>query len=320
MKMRAVVIDRVTPAAKAAVTLTDIPSAGPGQVLIKVLAFGLNHSEQILRHSEIMAPYIKRPVIPGIECVGVVEDPSDSRFHKGEMVTALMGGMGRNFDGSYAEYVAMPAHHVFGIRDLGLPLERIAAVPETWFTAFGSLFGCLKLTGGDTLLIRGATCALGYAALMIAHAVGARTIATTHKRGKLGLLKDADEAILDEGQLGEHLGDARVGKVLDLVGPLHLRDSLRLVAEGGIVCCSGILGGEFALDGFNPITDIRNGTYLTGFYSNYPRQGDIDAIFAFLERHHLTPPLGQAFTFERIREALIAQDQGGVDGKIVVTL
>ncbi len=77
--------------------------------LIKVKAFGLNHSELILRRYEADAPYIHPPIIPGIECVGEVEDPSDGTFIKGDKVAALMGGMGRSFHVSYAECVRVPA-------------------------------------------------------------------------------------------------------------------------------------------------------------------------------------------------------------------
>lgn len=320
MQMNAVIIDKVTRALDIRISKTEVPRPAQDQVLIRILSFGLNHSELILRLSEIDAPYIKKPVIPGIECVGIIEDPNGSAFAKGQLVTALMGGMGRNFDGSYAEFVAMPVHHVFSIRDNFLDTAHLGAVPETFFTAFGSLFDCLKLTKGDSLLIRGATCALGYASIKIAKAVGAQVAATTHKLSKLALIREADRILPDDGSLAEKLRDAGINKVLDLVGPKYLKDTLNTVAEGGIVCSSGILGGDTAVKDFYPITDIKNGTYLTGFYSNYPKQQDIDAIFDFIKEHKLTPPLGRTFSFENIQEALSAQETGSVDGKIVVTI
>ena len=110
----------------------------------------MNPSEQILRLSEIEADYISKPIVPGIECVGKVADASDTNFTVGQKVTALMGGTGRSFNGSYAEYALLPAHHVFAIES-ELPWERLAAVPETYFTAWGSLFECLQLKPADTL-------------------------------------------------------------------------------------------------------------------------------------------------------------------------
>jgi len=162
--MRAVLLDKITSAEQIALTETAIPEVKPGWVLVEVKAFGMNHSEQILRQEEIEEDYIQKPVIPGIECVGVVADAGDTRFRKGQKVCALMGGMGRSFNGSYAEYALLPEHHVFSIES-ELPWESLGAVPETYFTAWGSLFECLMLKPEDTLLVRGATCALGYAAI-----------------------------------------------------------------------------------------------------------------------------------------------------------
>ena len=334
-KMKAVVLTEPTKAEEVRLTDCPVPQVRPGWVLVKVRAFGMNHSEQILRRNEIRADYIQKPLIPGIECVGEIADPSDSSFQKGQRVAALMGGMGRSFNGSYAEYALLPAHHVFAVSS-DLSWEKLAAVPETYFTAWGSLFEGLRLRPEDTLLVRGATCALGYAAIQLAKALGCRVIATTHKESRLPLLAEADEAVLDTGRLEETLpgaafpgtvrpcatspGVTRSGitKALELVGPKTLPDTLRCVEKGGIVCNTGILGGVYALSGFDPIKDIPNGVYLTGFYSNGPTQEIMDEIFSFLTAHRLQPCVGKCFDFSEIREACEAQDTGAVNGKIVV--
>jgi len=315
--MKAVRLDKVTPAGQVTLTEAEVPKIRPGWVLVRVRAFGMNHSEQILRLSEIEEDYIQKPIIPGIECVGEVADASDSGLAVGQKVVAMMGGMGRSFNGSYAEYALLPASHVFAVES-ALPWERLAAVPETYFTAWGSLFECLHLQPDDTLLIRGATCALGYAALQISKALGCRVVATTHRESKLALLSEADEAVLDDGALAEKLHG--VTKALDLVGPRFLRDTLRAVEKGGVVCCTGILGGVFALNGFDPVKEIPNGVYLTGFFSNYPTQRDVEEIFAFLNRHGLEPAFGACYDFAHIRDACLALDDGKVNGKIVVTM
>lgn len=95
--MKAVVLMEPTPAENVVLSEVSVPQARPGWVLVKVKAFELNHSEQILRLSEIKADYINKPIIPGIECVGEVADPSDSSFHEGQKVVALMGGDGPQF-------------------------------------------------------------------------------------------------------------------------------------------------------------------------------------------------------------------------------
>ena len=314
--MKAVLITEPTPARMVCLTECPIPQVRPGWVLIRVKGFGMNHSEQILRLSEISADYIQKPVIPGIECVGEIEDASDSRFRKGQKVAALMGGMGRSFNGSYAEYALLPAHHVFAVSS-GLSWAALAAVPETYYTAWGSLFECLHLEKEDTLLIRGGTCALGYAAIQIARAVGCRVIATTHREEKLPLLNAADMAVLDTGTLAGTLHG--VTKALELVGPRTLRDTMGCVDKGGIVCNTGVLGGVYRLNDFDLIKGIPNGVYLTGFHSNWPSQERMDAIFGFLTQHRLAPLFGAHFDFRDIREACIALDEGRINGKIVVT-
>ena len=313
--MRAVVLDSVTEASDIALSEYPVPEVRPGWVLIKVKAFGLNHSEQILRLNEIRADYIQKPVIPGIECVGVIADPSDSGLFAGQKVTALMGGMGRSFNGSYAEYALIPRRNVFTIES-DLSWAELGAVPETYFTAWGSLFECLQLNADDTLLIRGATCALGYAAIQIAKALGCKVTATTHRTEKLSLIQTADEALVDDGKLTRKLNG--ISKALDLVGPRNLRDTLMSVEKGGVVCQTGILGGVYTLNGFDPIKDIPNGVYLTGFFSNYPTQKIITEIFTFLTNHKLTPVIGKVFDFDNIKEAIAAQDNGKINGKIVV--
>ena len=315
--MKAVVLNKPTKGEDVVLTDIAVPEAGPGWVLVKVKAFGMNHSEAILREFEIEYDYIQKPVIPGIECVGEIEDPSDSGWEKGQKVAALMGGMGRSFNGSYAEYALLPVHHVFPVES-SLTWVEMAAIPETYFTAWGSLFQCLRLTKEDKLLVRGATCALGYVAVQLAKALGCTVVGTTHRGSKLDLLKEAgcDECILDDGSLmGKVTG---VTKALELIGIKTVKDTMMSVEQGGIVCNTGVLGKVYEWNNFDPIKDIPNGVCLTGFYSNYPTAGMIQDIFRFMDEHRLKPLIGAVYDFENIREACIALDEGKVNGKIVV--
>lgn len=315
--MKAVVLRDITPGDQVHLEEIEIPKVQPGWVLVKIRAFGMNHSEQILRLSEIQADYIKKPVIPGIECVGEIFDPSDSHLKIGQKVISFMGGMGRSFNGSYAEYALLPTQQVFTIES-DLPWDRLAAVPETYYTAWGSLFQSLHLQQSDTLLIRGGTSGLGYASIQLAKALGCKVIATTHRTDKLPLLAQADEAVLDTGVLTGKISG--VTKALELVGSSTLRDTLTAVEIGAIVCNTGVLGGVYALNGFDPIKEIPNGVYLTGFFSNYPTQKSVDDIFDFFNHHNLQPQIGQTFNFSDIRSACIAADAGTVNGKIVVVM
>lgn len=122
---------------------------------------------------------------------------------------------------------------------------------------------------------------------------------------------------MDEGKLA---GKISADKVLDLIGAKYLLDTLKTVvpSEKAFVCSTGILGGVYALNNFDPIKDIPNGVYLTGFFSNYPTQKVVDEIFNFMNKNKLRPCVGKVFEFKNLRAALIAQDCGKVDGKIVV--
>ncbi|MBQ6503290.1 MAG: zinc-binding dehydrogenase [Flexilinea sp.] len=317
--MKAVLLDRPTKAEDVILKDVPIPEVKPGWVLVKVRSFGMNHSEQILREFEIENDYIQKPIIPGIECVGEIADPSDSGLVKGQKVCALMGGMGRSFNGSYAEYALLPDHHVFPVSS-ELDWAEMAAVPETYYTAWGSLFQCLRLKSSDKLLVRGATCALGYAAIQIARAIGCTVVGTTHREAKLQLLQQAgcDECILDSGSLkGKVEG---VDKALELIGIKTVKDTMMNMEQGGIVCNTGVLGRVYEWNHFDPIKDIPNGVFLSGFYSNFPAQSIMHDIYAFLDEHHLKPLIGAVYSFDNIREACIALDSGQVNGKIVIRI
>lgn len=315
--MKAVVLTGITKGNDIKLTERNIPSVKPGWVLVRIHSFGLNHSEKLLRFSEINAPYINKPITPGIECAGEIIDASDSSFQVGQRIIALMGGMGRSFDGSYAEFALLPAHHVFAVK-ADLSWVQLGAIPETYYTAWGSLFDCLHLERKDKLLVRGGTCALGYAAIQIATALGCEVVATTHRLDKFYLLNDCgvDQVVLDEGEIRGKVSG--ITKSLELVGAKTLRDTLKSVEPGAIVCNTGILGGICTLDGFDPIKEIPNGVYLTGFYSNSPTQGVIDDMIAFLHKDNLLPHIGRIYDFMQIAEASEALDTGKVEGKIVI--
>lgn len=317
--MKAVILTKPTKSSEIQLSDCDIPKVKPGWVLVHIKAFGMNHSEQILRKAEISAPYIQKPVIPGIECVGEIADASDTDFPVGQKVIALMGGMGREFDGSYAEYALLPAHHVFAVNS-DLAWDQLAAIPETYFTAWGSLFECLSLKSSDHLLIRGGTCALGYAAISIATALGCKVTATTHKESKLPLLAECGAAVSlhDNGFLTGRISG--VTKALELVGIKTLKDTLSCMDNGGIVCNTGNLGGVYTWNGFDPIKDIPNGVYLTGFFSNTPTQTVINDLFTFLNTHNMIPHIGKQYRFSDIAKACEDMDSGKVNGKIVIVV
>jgi NADPH:quinone reductase-like Zn-dependent oxidoreductase len=322
--MKAVVLTGTCAASELRISAVPVPEAKPGWVLVRVRAFGLNHSEVILRSVEADAPYIGLPRIPGIECAGEIEDPSDSGLRRGQKVVALMGGMGRSFDGSYAEYALLPSGIVFPV-DIDWEWSELAAVPETHFTVYTALFDCLQLIGADSLLIRGATSAAGMAAIQLAKSVGCTVLASSRRPAMLRelLAIGADHALLDDGSFADQvrgIAPAGVSKVLELVGPATLLESIRLLSFHGIACDVGVLGKQYVLDGFDPIKDIPNGVYLCSFYSNHPTAEAIGRVFAHLRDRGLRPLVSRAFRFDNIAQAHELLESGRADGKIVVVL
>lgn len=317
--MKAIVINGCCKAEDLHISEIPTPQVKPGWVLVKVRAAGLNHSEALMRLYEADRDYIHTPIVPGIECVGEVADASDSGLQVGDRVIAIMGGMGRSFDGSYAEYALLPATHVFRV-DTDLDWTSLAAVPETYFTAHGSLFESLRLEASDTLLVRGATSTVGMAAVQLAKAVGARVIAACRRESSFEKLQaaGADHCLIDDERLSEHPWAERPNKMLELVGIKTLYDSLRTVTEPGYVCHTGNLGFVFTASDFNPIKDIPNGVYLTSFYSNYPTQAVIDDLFRLIRRGGIRPLYSKVFGMDEIATAHKLLETGGAGGKIVL--
>ncbi len=322
--MKAVVLTEPCGAGEMRLTDMPVPEVRPGWVLIRVKAFGINHSEVLLRRFEVAQSYIAKPIVPGIECVGEIADASDSALRCGERVMALMGGMGRSFNGSYAEYVLVPASHVFKV-DSKLGWDELAAIPETFYTAYGSLTQSLQLNERDTLLIRGATSTVGLAAIQLAKSFGAKVIATTRSERKGEMLRrcGADDVVTEGEAFRRRFLEkypAGASKVLELIGAATLRESLGVTSLHGIVCHTGLLGGVYGLKNFDPIKEIPSGVYLTGFYSNTPTQSQIDSMMWRIEKCEIRPVIAQRFDFTDIAAAHELAEQRGQTGKIVVTL
>ena len=205
-----------------------VPRPAPGWVLIRVKAFGLNRSELFTRQGH--SPGVEFPRVLGIEAVGKVEEVPSGDFERGQTVATVMGGMGRAFDGGYAEYTCVPVSQVQAL-DTALDWQILGALPEMIQTAWGSLNSSLKLEGQQTLLIRGGTTSVGLAAALLAKKHGVMVAATTRRPDRETMLRDngADHVFIDNGEIA---GDVRrvfpsgVDKVLELVGTTTLLDSL----------------------------------------------------------------------------------------------
>lgn len=322
--MKAVVLYKTCEPEQLTVSEVSIPEVKPGWVLIKVKAFGLNRSELMMREYEGNAPYITLPRILGIECAGEIADGSDSGFRKGQRVVALMGGMGRSFDGSYAEYTMVPSKNVFSVGNT-YDWEELGAIPETYFTAWGSVMDCLQLSPHDTLLVRGGTSATGLAAVQLAKSCGATVLASTRNENKHEILlrQGADHVVIDDGTLKAQvlsIFPSGLNKILELIGAVTLLESASLLRHHGIVCVTGILGKKGTLDNFYPVKDLPSGVYLTGFSSNSPSQAAIDDIFEHIHKHNLHPAISRVFSLDEIGQAHTLMENNTANGKVVVKI
>ncbi|MCG8422488.1 MAG: zinc-binding alcohol dehydrogenase family protein [Proteobacteria bacterium] len=322
--MRAIVVDEPGDPDVLIVREWPRPAIKSGWITIAVKAFGLNRSEMFTRQGH--SPSVRFPRVLGIECVGVVEESMDSNFSPEQKVAAMMGGMGRDFDGGYAEYTCVPARNAFVI-DSDLDWSVLGAVPEMFQTAYGSLTAGLEVARGQTLLIRGGTSSVGMTAAQLAKTIGLTVLATTRNAEKCHALLEngADHAIIDDGDIAEQVRavvPGGVDRVLELVGTHTLRDSLRAAAPGAIVCMSGILGNQWTLDGFAPMTDIPSTVKLTS-YSGEASNVSAQLLQEFIDgiaAGHTAIRIDRVFQFDDIVAAHRYMECNQACGKLVVVV
>ena len=299
-----------------------VPVPKPGEVLIRVRAFGLNRSEMFTRQG--LSPGVPFPRVLGIEAVGTVAAAPAGEFAEGAMVATAMGGMGRQFDGSYAEYTCVPAGQVQALRT-DLPWEILGAAPEMLQTAWGSLFTALRLAPGESLLVRGGTTSVGLAAASIAKARGITVAATTRNPDSADLLRanGAAAVFIDDGAIAGAVRRERAegfDKVLELVGATTLKDSLRCARQPGLVCMTGMVGNKWSLADFSPMEVIPTAVGLTTYdggpadFMRTPLQELVDQIAAGTLRIQV----GRTFPLDGIVEAHRLMDANKAGGKIVV--
>lgn len=323
--MKAIVIDQYGPVE--GLVYKEVPKPEPlaGHAVIKIKAFGINHAEVHMRRGE----WPESDPIAGIECVGTVDSCPGGEFEVGSTVIAMMGGLGRTIPGSYAEYTRAPVTHVLQV-NTDLPWEQLAAIPESFATAWTFLFCNLEISKGQLLLVRGGTSALGRAAITMAVNAGVRVIATTRSESRKQSLLDlgVERVEIERPDLSKHIAEAKkIDAVLDLVGNSTLIDSLAIARRGGRVCLGGWLGGLAPIPDFNPLLQISSGVHFSLFASphfgepQFPlndvaMQEIVDMVAA--GKYQAKP--SRVFKFDEIHEAHRVMESNQANGKMVVVV
>jgi NADPH:quinone reductase-like Zn-dependent oxidoreductase len=307
--------------------IREIPEPEPkaNHAVIQVKAFGINHAEKHMREGE----WAEIADVSGIECVGVVKSCPGGEFAVGSKVAALMGGLGRTINGSYAEYTRAPVTNVAAIES-DLSWADLAAIPETYATAWTCLFRNLEIVKGQTLVIRGATSSFGQAALNMAVNAGMKVIATTRNRERFPKLEalGASRGEVEGPDLSRWIAEVgKIDAVLDLVGNSTILDSLNMLRRGGRACLAGWLGGLTPIHDFNPLLQMASGVHLTFFASfvfgkpGFPVSDvPLQAIAADIAAGRYKAKPSRVFRFEDIREAHRVMDANQANGKMVVVI
>jgi NADPH:quinone reductase len=297
------------------------PVPGPGQILIKVEAAGINRPDLVQR----IGAYPPPPGAPdtlGLEVAGEVVVPA-GRWKAGDKVCALLGG------GGYAQYAVCDARHALPIPQGLSPLEA-AALPETVFTVFANVFEHGGLKAGETLMVHGATSGIGTTAIQMAKAAGARVIATGRGADKaaeakrLGADISVDVTQEDFAQVAKEAGGVDV--ILDMVGGDYFSKGLDVLKTGGrIVFIAALGGGEVAL----PIFKIMQKRAVITGSTLRPRDADEKArlaaevekvVWPWIAQGKLRPLVDKTFPLEDAAAAHAFLEGGAHVGKVMLTV
>lgn len=292
------------------------PEVKPGWSLVKIKGFGINHSEIFTRRGD--SPSVKFPRILGIECVGTVAKSTTDDLKEGQMVVSIMGEMGRAFDGGYAEYALLPNKQIYPIES-HLSWEEIAAVPETYYTAFKA-YSNLLINENDHILVRGGTSGVGIAFLKLVKGKfpDVQITGTTRNMKKEQLMKDIgfDQVVLDTNN--ELQTEDTYTKILELIGPASVKDSLKHIRRHGIVCSCGQLGNKWYLEEFDPIMELHNDAYLTTAYSDEIDGKQMKELFSYIEKYHANVKPEKVFKLKDTPKAHEYLESSHSFGKVVV--
>ena len=298
------------------------PEAGPGRILIRVHAAGVNRPDLYQRRG-LYPPPPGAPDTLGLEVAGEVEAVGEGadRWKPGDRVTALLGG------GGYAEYAVVDARHALPVPS-GLNWEEAASLPETVFTVWANVFDIARLSAGETFLVHGATSGIGVTAIQMAKAAGARVIATSRGAEKaaqaraLGADVAIDATAVDFAEAVTAAGGADV--VLDMVGGAYTARNLACLNPGGRCVLIAVQAGSRAEIDLARVMMKR--LTLTGSLLR-PRDADEKArlardveaqVWPWIEAGKLKPVIDRVFPLADAGEAHAHLESGDVLGKVVL--
>ncbi|MCG2583225.1 NAD(P)H-quinone oxidoreductase [Massilia sp. TS11] len=303
------------------------PEAGPGEVLIRVLAAGVNRPD-VLQRLGHYAPPPGASDLPGLEVAGEIVggDLAASPFRQGELVCALVQG------GGYAEYCVAPIGQCLPI-PAGLTPVEAASLPETYFTVWSNVFGRAGLAAGETLLVQGGSSGIGVTAIQLARARGHRVFATAGSDEKCRACEamGAEKAINYKTEdfaavVKAATGGKGVDVVLDMVAGDYLAREISCLADDGRIVVIALLGGAKAQIDAGQI--LRRRLTITGSTLR-PRPVAFKAAIAAELRQHAWPLLASGavqpvihatFPLEQAAAAHALMESSTHIGKIILTV
>ncbi|MEL6535876.1 MAG: zinc-binding dehydrogenase [Bacteroidota bacterium] len=310
--------------------LEELPDPRPseGQVLIGIKAFGLNRAEAVTRMGG-SGDAVKWPKVIGIECVGVVLECPGGELAVGQTVAAAMGGMGRVYNGSYAEKTLVPVSNVFPLTT-SLDWVTLASVPETYFTAWGCLFESLQTQqhAKPRVVVRPAASALGIAITQIVNQLGGEVIGLTRSPDKVDRLKQAGmtEVWVTSDPIHEKVlqcwPEGATGVVDTVVSLVTVPDDVAMLAPNGRVCLAGSLAesyGTAAPQDFREALEKSAVGYFSSEELHVSKDGtNLQMMVDRMENGQYAPHIDTVYDFEELPAAHAAMDANQFAGKVVV--
>ena len=303
-----------------------VPQPGPGELLIRVEAAGVNRPDVFQRQGAYPPPKDASPLL-GLEVAGsvVALGAGVSGHAIGDRVTALANG------GGYADYTVVPAGQALRFPE-GFSAVEAAALPETFFTVWANLFDMGRLTRGESVLIHGGTSGIGTTAIQLAKAFGARVFTTAGSpekcaaAEKLGADRAIDYKREDFAAVIKAETEGRgVDVILDMIGAAYLERNLKCLAKDGRLSIIAFLGGAIAetLD-LTPIMTKRltvTGSTMrprSGAEKQAIRDALLTHVWPLLDARTLTPLIDRTLPLTQAADAHRHMEEGHHIGKIVL--